>query len=225
MTRCVGLLGGVGVGAFVHYYEALAAAHAAKGVPLPLVMANANITVGQRLIEAGDLPGLARYLADLIGRMRDAGAEFAAIPAVTPHICYAELQPISPLPLVDIVATLAAHLRAQGINRAALLGTRYTIESAMFGRLDGVELVRPRDDEIVTIHDAYMRTANTGKGAADDHRVLTAMARTLIDRDGAQTIIFAGTDLSLLFDDTNTDFPVVDCAQLHIEAILRAQGL
>ena len=58
MTRCIGLLGGVGVGAFVHYYEALAAAHAAKGVPLPLVMANANITVGQRFIEAGD-PGLA----------------------------------------------------------------------------------------------------------------------------------------------------------------------
>lgn len=225
MSRCLGLLGGVGVGAFVHYYEALAAAHAAKGVPLPLVMANANITIGQRFIEAGDLTGLARYLADLIGRMRDAGAEFAAIPAVTPHICFHELQPITPLPLVDIVATLAEHLRGKGIRRAALLGTRYTIESAMFGRLDGVELVKPRADEITTIHDAYMRTANSGKGAAEDHRVLTAMARTLIDRDGAEVILFAGTDLSLLFDETNTSFPMIDCAQLHIEAILRAQGL
>lgn len=225
MSRCLGLMGGVGVGAFVHYYEALAAAYAAKGEPLPLVMANANIAVGQRYIEAGDLPGLARYLADLIGRMRDAGAEIAAIPAVTPHICFNELQPIAPLPLIDIVATLAEYLRTQGIKRVALLGTRYTIESAMFGRLAGVELVKPSADEITTIHDAYMRTANSGKGAADDHRVLTAMARTLIDRDGVQAIIFAGTDLSILFDDTNTSFPVIDCAQLHIEAILRAQGL
>ena len=225
MSRCLGLLGGVGVGAFVHYYEALAAAHAAKGVPLPLVMANANISIGQRFIEAGDLQGLARYLADLIGRMRDAGAEIAAIPAVTPHICFNELQPITPLPLIDIVAPLAEHLRARDLRRVALLGTRFTIESAMFGRLAGIELVMPRADEITTIHDAYMRTANTGKGAAEDHRVLTEMARTLIDRDGAQAIIFAGTDLSILFDDTNTGFPTVDCAQLHIEAILRAQGL
>jgi aspartate racemase len=218
-------MGGVGVGAFVHYYEALAAAHAAKGVPLPLVMVNADIATGQRFVEAGDLQGLARYLADRIGRMRDAGAEIAAIPAVTPHICFNELQSITPLPLIDIVATLAEHLRARGIGRAALLGTRYTIQSAMFGRLDGTELVTPRADEVVAIHDAYMRTANSGRGAADDHRRLTAMARTLIDRDGAEAIIFAGTDLSLLFDDTNTDFPAIDCAQLHIEAILRAQGL
>jgi len=218
-------MGGVGVGAFVHYYEALAAAYTAKGEPLPLVMANANIAVGQRYIEAGDLPGLARYLADLIGRMRDAGAEIAAIPAVTPHICFNELQPIAPLPLIDIVATLAEHLRTKGIGRAALLGTRYTIQSAMFGRLDGTELVTPRPDEVAVIHDAYMRTANAGKGAPDDYRALTAMARTLIERDGAEAVIFAGTDLSLLFDDTNTTFPAIDCAQLHIEAILREQGL
>lgn len=225
MSRCLGLLGGVGVGAAVHYYEALASAHAVKGEPLPLVMVNADMPTGLRYVQAGDLEGLATYLAGLIGRMRDAGAELAAIPAVTPHICFEELVPISPLPLVDIVAPLADHLRAQGVRRAALFGTRFTIESAMFGRLRDVELVTPHADEITAIHDAYMRTANSGKGAESDLRLLTAMAHRLIDRDGAKAIIFAGTDLSLLFDDTNTDFPAIDCAQLHIEAILRAQGL
>lgn len=225
MSRCLGLLGGVGVGAAVHYYEALAGAHAAQGKPLPLVMVNADMPTGLRYVQAGDLEGLAMYLAGLIGRMRDAGAELAAIPAVTPHICLDELTPISPLPLVDIVAPLADSLCAQGISRAALFGTRFTIESAMFGRLADVDLVTPKPDEITAIHDAYMRTANSGKGAADDFRLLTDMAHRLIDRDGAKTVIFAGTDLSLLFDNTNTTFPAIDCARLHIEAILRAQGL
>lgn len=225
MSRCLGLLGGVGVGAAVHYYEKLAAAHAARGKPLPLVMVNADMPTGLAYVQAGDLKGLARYLAELIGRMRAAGAELAAIPAVTPHICFKDLTPISPLPLVDIVAPLADHLRAQGIRRAALFGTRFTIESAMFGRLVGIDLVKPRAEEITTIHDAYMRTANSGTGAPDDHRALTAMARTLIERDGAEAIVFAGTDLSLLFDAANTTFPSIDCAQLHIEAILNAVGL
>jgi aspartate racemase len=225
LSRCLGLLGGVGVGAAVHYYETLAAAHAAKAEPLPLVMVNADMPTGLGFVAAGDLQGLARYLAGLIGRMRDAGAEFAAIPAVTPHICFDELVPISPLPLVDIAAPLADHLSAQGIRRAALFGTRFTIESAMFGRLADIELVKPRADEITTIHDAYMRMAASGKGAPEDYRALTTMARTLIERDGAETIIFAGTDLSLLFDITSTTFPAIDCAELHIAAILRAQGL
>jgi aspartate/glutamate racemase len=64
--------------------------------------------------------------------------------------------------------------------------------------------------------------SHAGKGAPDDYRAPTAMAHTLIERAGAATIIVAGTDLSLLFE---TTFPAIDCAQPHIDAIPRAQGL
>ena len=37
-------------------------------------------------------------------------------------------------------------------------------------------------------------------------------------------IVLAGTDLSLIFDEANTDFPHVDCARVHIQAIMRALG-
>jgi aspartate/glutamate racemase len=33
-------------------------------------------------------------------------------------------------------------------------------------------------------------------------------------------ILMAGTDLTLLFNDANTDFPHIDCAALHIQKIL-----
>ena len=33
--------------------------------------------------------------------------------------------------------------------------------------------------------------------------------------------MLAGTDLSLLFDETNITFPYVDCAALHLSAILQ----
>jgi aspartate/glutamate racemase len=37
-------------------------------------------------------------------------------------------------------------------------------------------------------------------------------------------IMLAGTDLALIFNETNTDFPHIDCARVHIQAILRVLG-
>ena len=63
---------------------------------------------------------------------------------------------------------------------------------------------------------------STGAGSEAQHRGLTALARTLRERDGVEAILLAGTDLSAIFNDTNTDFPHLDCARVHIQAIMRA---
>jgi aspartate racemase len=220
--RCLGLVGGVGVGAAVHYYRELAKAYEGREHPLELVMVHADMRRGVRYVEAGDRTGLAQYLAGLIARMRDAGAEIAAVPAVTPHICIRELEAISPLPLVSILDAVAREVRAAGYGRVALFGTRFTIESAFFGALDGVEVVTPRPDEIAAIHTAYFDMANSGIGTAEQRDMLTRLAHTLRERDGVEAILLAGTDLALVFDETNTTFPYVDCAAAHIRAIVAA---
>ena len=48
-------------------------------------------TRGQGFVRAGKLDELADYLSGFIERMARAGAEMAVIPAVTPHICIAQL--------------------------------------------------------------------------------------------------------------------------------------
>src|SRR5277367_6010416 len=101
--RCLGLIGGIGVGAAVHYYEELAKAHDARGRALDLLMINADIRRVLGHVGAGESLGLARYLAGLIGRLKASGAEIAAIAAVAPHICMPELLKISPLPLVNLL--------------------------------------------------------------------------------------------------------------------------
>jgi hypothetical protein len=62
--------------------------------------------------------------------------------------------------------------------------------------------------------------ARTGEGSEEQYRNLTALAHTLLKRDGVDAIILAGTDLALLFNETNTDFPYIDCAALHLQEIL-----
>ncbi|MGD0569805.1 MAG: aspartate/glutamate racemase family protein [Candidatus Sulfotelmatobacter sp.] len=220
-ARCLGLIGGLGVGATIHYYEKVARALEAQNRSPEIVIVHAETSRVFGHVQTDDRDGLAEYLNGFIRRLISAGAEMVAIPAVTPHFCIRQLVAISPLPVLDIFQPLVRELAAQRIQRVAVFGTRYVIESEIFGAVTEVDIVRPKEHEVDYIHETYIELARTGKGLEEQRKGLTAIARALMKRDAVETIILAGTDLALLFDDANTDFPFVDCAALHIQAILK----
>ena len=217
--RCLGLIGGLGPGATVHYYRELLAAHEKQGRVPRMLIAHADVDRARALAEDKKLEELARYLSGLIESMAAGGAEMTAIVAVTPHICAAELTRLSPLPLIDIVSEVAEAIRVRGLKRVALFGTRSTVESRMFGRL-GVDVVMPKPDEIDFIHNAYLDILYDRSTPALVDR-LREQAHTLIARDGAEAVLLAGTDLSMVLNENNTGFPTIDCAGVHIAAITR----
>jgi aspartate racemase len=220
-SRCLGLVGGLGIGATIHYYERLAKGCEQHELTLDIVVTNAHTPRVFQYVEAGDRAGLAEYLNGYINRMHAAGAELAAVPAVTPHFSIAELAGMSPVPIVSIFDVLRAELTRRAIRRVAIFGTRFVIESDFFGALARIDIVRPRSDEIDVIHTTYVELAAEGKGSLEKRDKLRAIAETLILRDGVDAIVLAGTDLTLLFDETTAGFPCVDCARAHVEEILR----
>jgi aspartate racemase len=205
--RNLGLIGGLGPGATVHYYRELVKAQAGE---MLIVHADMDRVLGD--VQRGDRIGLAAYFARLIERLAKGGADLAAISAITPHMCIRELEKISPLPLVNIIEEVGAEIRSRGYQRVALFGTRFVVESRMFGMLEGVEVVVP--DQVEEIHQAYMGTV---AGGTEGRAILTRIAREL----PVDAIVLAGTDLALIFDETNTEFAHVDCAKTHIQAIAR----
>lgn len=220
--HCIGLIGGLGVGAAVYYYTKLAEAHDRQGASLDLVMAHAETTAIFRFASAGDRDGMAEYLLGFVKRLAAAGAEFAVIPAVTPLFCIGKLAAISPLPLLTIAAPVAEALSAQSIKRVVLFGTRYVMESDFYGLIPGVEFVHPQPSELDTVHAAYGQIAHTHRATPEQSACLASLAETLLSRERADAIVLAGTDFILAFNETNTTFPAIDCAALHIEAITRA---
>lgn len=219
-TRHFGLIGGLGVGATVLYYQGIASACAAQARIPRLSIAHANAPTALAHVQAGRIDGLADYLAPFVHEVEKAGATFAAIPAITPHICRAELKARISLPLVDILDTTARHLKDRKLARVALFGTRFTIDSRLFGALDGIDIVRPQDAEVDAIHRIYLELAQQGRCAPEDVARLREIAATLSRRDGVEAIVLAGTDLNLIFDETTAGFPAVDCAAAHISAIV-----
>jgi aspartate racemase len=220
LGRCIGLIGGLGVGAAVHYYQELAEAHAERGRVLNLVMAHADVNRVLGVVQAGDKAGLAAYLAGLTGRLASAGAEFAAVPAIAPHIAAAELVELSPLPFVNLIEELKREIAARKLRRVALFGTRFAVESRLFGQLEELDVITPQPEEVDYIHATYMEMVSSRAGS-DQREGLSRLAHVLTERDGVEAVILAGTDFALVFNESNTDFPHVDCARLLLDAITR----
>jgi aspartate racemase len=81
--------------------------------------------------------------------------------------------------------------------------------------------VRPQDDEVEEIHRIYLGLATKGQITAEDEAKVREMAHALCRRNRVEAIVLAGTDLNLVFNETNAGFPAVDCLAAHIDAIVR----
>jgi aspartate racemase len=221
---CVGIVGGLGVGATVHYYENIAKACKARGMVPDLAIIHADVDHGQRLVRAGELDKLAEYLASFINRLACAGAVAAALPAVTPHICIGELMPRIRLPLINIVDATGAELRARQLKRVAMFGTLATMEGRFWGQLESaapeVEIIQPRPNEMALIGNAYQRILDTQEADPKDAADLRSIAVELQRRDSVEAILLAGTDLAVMFNESTAGFPAIDVARLHIDAIV-----
>jgi aspartate racemase len=218
--RCLGLLGGLGVGATIYYYQGLVRGHDEQGRTLDIVITHSETSRVFEYVQAADRDGLAEYLLGFIRRLKAAGAEYAVIPAITPHYCIRELVAVSPLPLLNIFDPLVEELAARKVRRVAVFGTRYVMESSLYGFAGDVEIIRPKHEEMEYIHSTYLELLKNRVGTEEQHRKMTAIAHTLEKRDGAEAILLAGTDLAVLFNEANIEFPYVDCAALHLKRIL-----
>ena len=218
----LGLIGGLGVPAGIFYYRQLVEACQGREMPLKLLFAHAHVPRVVGHVRSGEVRELAQYFASLLQSLADGGAEVGAISAVTPHICIEHLLEISPLPLVSILDAVRSEFQSQQFGRVALLGTRYVIESNLYGSLNEFDIVRPTADEIDEIDRAYLGLAVRGGATPEDRSTLIQIAGPLLERERLDAILIAGTDLSPELEADAPDLPMIDCARIHVDALVKA---
>ena len=219
--RTFGLVSGLGVGAGMFYYKALVDAHLALGLTPRLLMVHADVRYVLAQATARQTTRLAEYLAGLLKQLARGGAEIAAIPAFAPQVCAAELAAISPLPLISLLDAIADEVARKRFRRVAIFGARVTMETQMFGKLSNIEVLTPAADELDAVAETYSRIVEQASASEEDFGGLRAIAHRLIERERLDGIVLAGTDLAFVFNPANTDFPHVDGARAHVEAIMR----
>ena len=217
----LGLVAGLGVGAGVFYYRSLVNAHLARGLSPALLMVHADVRRVMALAAAREAQELAAYLTGLLQQLANGGAKMATIPAFAPQVCAQELAAGSPLPLISILDVIVDEVVRRGLQRIAVFGARVTMETKLFGRLHScVDVVSPGMQEMDRVSEIYRKIVETEQASPEDYDTLRELACTLVERERLDAILLAGTDLSLVFHPGNTDFPHLDGARAHINAIM-----
>jgi aspartate racemase len=215
----IGLIAGIGPAATDFYYHGLIERHAASGLALELTMAHADVREMAKNLAERQPRRQAEIFARLIGRLKAAGAQTAAVTSMGGHFCINELLPISPLPLVHGIQAVDAAIRKSGLKRIGVLGTRLVMETRLYGAVSSAELIAPEGEMFGTVGDAYSAMAGIGRVTDAQREIFLEAGRWLCRERGAEAIMLGGTDLFLAFQGAPPPFPLVDCADIHVEAI------
>lgn len=218
----IGLIGGIGPAATVFYYRGLVDAYATEERPLDLTIVQADGREFVANLNAGDARRQAEIFCQLIDRLAAAGAELAAVTSMGGHFCIRELMQISPLPLLNLVPEMAAALARLKVGRVGLIGTRTVMESRLYGAVPELDVVLPSGDDLAATHEAYVAMARAGRVSETQRELFFRVGASLCREQGAEVVVLAGTDLCLAFEGAECGFPVIDCARVHVDALLRA---
>jgi aspartate racemase len=220
----IGLIGGIGPAATDYYYRRLIAAFARAQVPLELTIAHADTPTLLANLAADDKAAQTAIYVRLTERLARAGAECVAVTSIAGHFCIEAFEPVSALPVVDMIQAVSAAIAERGLKRIGLLGTRTVMQTRFYGAIHTAEIVPPAD--IDAVHDAYVAMAAAGTVTQGQRDVFDAACRDLLTHALVDAVMLGGTDLALAYDAATAPFPLVDCAGVHVEAITAlAMGL
>ena len=218
----IGLIGGIGPAATVFYYERIVQAHAAAGQPLHLTIAHTSARDLARNVAAGRADEQAAEFRRVTLQLAAAGAEAVVITSMGGHFCAREFAGVSPLPLVSGPESVAARVKRHGVRRIGILGTRVVMRTGLYGALADLDPVAPAGSDLAQVNDDYVAVATAGVATPTQAERLLAAGRRLVREQGAEVVLLGGTDLNLVYHEGALDVPVLDSAQLHVDAIVDA---
>jgi aspartate racemase len=225
MGRRVGMVGGLGPESTIDYYRRILEAweREAPSTAPSIVIDSLDVQRALRLVDT-DRPALIEYLLASLTRLAGAGADFAVMTANTPHIVFDELAARSPVPMLSIVEVCAEEARRRGVNRLALLGTRFTMEGPFYSAVCaryGVTVVPPGEADRAWVHERYVGELLRGEFRDDTRRDITSLVGRLRDEHHVDGVILGGTELPLLLSaPVIAGVPALDTTALHVAAIV-----
>lgn len=197
----LGVIGGLGPRATTHFMElAIRMTDAATDQQnldmivynFPSIPDRTGYILGSNL--RSPLPGLLSVGRELARQ----GVTCIAIPSVTAHYFYEELQAAIPAPIINIIRETVHHLRENGVRSAGIMATEGTIVSGLFtGALEkaGITPILPSAQAQEDVTHLIYRNIKAGRPAEMER---FGRVRGQLRAQGAEVIILGCTELSLI---------------------------
>jgi aspartate racemase len=222
-VRKLGLIGGMSWVSTRDYYEAINRGVQRRGSPessAPLLIESLDFAQLRGLSAPEDWDRAADVLGQSARRLADAGAGALLICANSMHKVYDQVAEMAGVPVIHIADCVGQEMAAAGIRNAALVGTRNVMTESFYRRrlvAHGVDLLPPDMDSIPEIDRIIYDELMRGKATRDAERRLKTWI-TQKEQDGADAIVLACTELSLIVDVDANVLPVFDSTRAHCRA-------
>lgn len=222
--KTIGLIGGMSWESSIEYYriinetakEKLGGLHSAKSLMVTVDFAEIEkLQHTDRWEEAGQV--LVKCAQDL----ERGGADFIVLCTNTMHKLADQITAGVKIPFLHIADATAEQIRAAGIKRIGLLGTRFTMEHDFYkGRLIenyGLDVLIPEKADRDIVHRVIYEELVQGKiveASRDEYR---RIMKDLLSK-GAEGIILGCTEIELLVKEGDCKAPLFPTTRIHAVA-------
>ena len=223
--KMLGVLGGMSWESTAVYYrllnqgvaQRLGGLHSAR-----LVLHSVDFAPVAAMQAAEDWGRAAELLSQAALGLQRAGAQGLLLATNTMHLVADRIEAAAWLPLLHIADATGAALQAAGVQRVALLGTRFTMEDERIARWRlqqrfGLTVSVPGAEDRARLHRVIYEELCRGVVAATSRDAVVAIIERQREQ-GAQAVILGCTELGLLIDATCSPLPLFDTTVLHAAA-------
>ena len=162
--------------------------------------------------------------AEILGKaaygLQQAGADFIVICTNTMHKVAAQVQSYVQVPLLHIADVTAEAMRTLGLQRIALLGTRYTMtQDFLKGKLvdAGFDVLIPDEAGVELVNKVIFDELCLGQLLDDSRQAILTIIDDLASQ-GAEGVILGCTELPMLIKQTDRELPILDTTTIHATA-------
>ena len=222
--KTIGMIGGMSWESTLEYYRIvnqevkarLGGLHSAK-----CLLYSVDFEEIEALQRQDEWPEAAEVLSRAAQGLEKGGADFILICTNTMHKVAEEVEQSVSIPLLNIADATAEKIIAAGMQKIALLGTRFTMEEDFYkGRLVnafGLDVLVPNNVEMDVIHRVIYQELCLGKIDNNSRQKYLDVINRL-KGEGAEGVILGCTEIGLLVKQEDTDIPLFDTTEIHARA-------
>lgn len=223
----IGLIGGLGPEATVDYYKEIIHFFNGAGNELvypEIIIYSVNMSDLLAMMQQKEYDQLVIFLVDKIESLANAGAQFAAITANTPHIIFDRVKEKSPIPLISIVEATCREAAKRNLKKPGLFGTGFTMNSTFYRDVfakENIEVVVPQPSDKELINFKLFSEIELGIFKEETKQQLIQIIEKMVREQCIDSIILGCTEFPLILKDTEyAGVPVLNTTQIHVKEIV-----
>ena len=228
MQNVIGIIGGIAPPSTIDYYQKIISGFQEKGKTrqYPSILINSiDMTQMLEFVAKKKYDALVDYISREIQKLKDGGADFAAVASNTPHIVFEQLQKRSSIPLISIVDVTVEYAKKLGMKKLGLFGTKSTMQSGFYQTgfsKEGIEIITPQIESQNYIHDKYMNELVKGIFLSETKKKLIDITNEMIELNDIEGLILGGTELPFILKEEDfINFKLLNTTEIHVESILK----